>query len=348
MRRLFAKPARELARFGRGGQAVTIALQDEPGNRRALDVVHRRRRMETLGLGIEERLEHVRTDQPVQERGAVHAETVGEVVDAVTGDNRLHRVAGERGHRGDVGARRIAGDRDEVGVHAVVVAVFAQPGNGARRVVDMVGVGCARAQPVIGVGAHPAERREVVAERQPLFALVAEDPAAAVNENQARTLAGVAGPAVDVHRENAAFTACKRHIAQHRHPVPHPRYRSQQQAPRYALDLVEFQFRGDGVRDRRGAQGGQPQHEQHRTGGQRQQQRELAGPGVEGAEQRKAAGKQQREADVEKREVQREEREHPARHDRYRTPQRPCGIDGDRRARQGDQQEKPASHESRK
>ena len=290
----------------------------------------------------------------------MHTKTVRKVVHAVTGHDGLHRgvallLAGGRGrvvtesrHRGAVRTRRVAGDRNEVRVHAVLVAVFTQPGDRAFRVDHVVGIRCARAQPVIGIGAHPAERREMVAQRQSLFALVAEDPGAAVNEHEGRPTLRVTGTAVNVHRENAPGAPRKRHVANHRYAFPQRGKRFQQQVPRYALDLVELEFRGDRFGDRRGPPARQPEDEQYGARCQGEIQSQLAGPAVERAEQRKSAGQQQCEADVKQRQVQREESQQPARQDRDRPADRPRRIDDDRRADEGDKQEQPAGHRFRK
>ncbi len=295
--------------------------------------------MKFVGFGIEECLEDVWADQPVDECRTVHAEAVGEVVNAVEGNDGLYRVARERGHRRNVRARRIAGDRDEFGINAVLACVLTQPGHGAIRIVDVVRIGCARTQAVIGVGADPAERGEMIAERQPLLALVAENPCAAMDVHEPRPLAALRRAAVDVHGENASVPPGEGHVAQDRDAIAHTREWPEQQAPRNALDVVEFQFGRDALGDRCRAQARQPQHEQERARSERQEHGQLAGPAFESAQQRKTGGDRERQANVEQREIEREESDRPARQQRYGPSQRPCRIDDDCRAGKGNQQE---------
>jgi len=353
---VLAESPGELARFRCRREAVAITLEDEPRHRHAVDVIHWRRGVEALGFLVEERFYDMRADQPRHECRSVHPHSVRQVVHAVIGDDSLHGrvasvvvrsgvpVSGERGHRGDVGARRVAGDRDERRVDAVVIAVLAQPGHGTFRIDDMVRVGRARAQPVVGVRADPTERREVIAERQALFALVAEHPGAAVNEDQGRPPVAVAGAAIDVHRKDFSFAPGERHVAQNRDAFAHPRDRLVEQVSRQALDIVEFHLGCDGFRHRRGAQAGQPEYEQHAAGSERKEERHVAGPAVERTEQREHNGKHERDTNVERRKVQRKERQQPARHDRDRPARRLRRVDDDRRAEKGNEQEQPSRH----
>jgi len=52
---VLAESPGELARFRCRREAVAIALEDEPGHRHAVDVIHRRRGVEALGFLVEER-----------------------------------------------------------------------------------------------------------------------------------------------------------------------------------------------------------------------------------------------------------------------------------------------------
>ena len=102
----------------------------------------------------------------------------GEVVDAVERDRRLHagvgvlearlvlRVAGrERRQRGQVAAGGAAGDREVVGVAAVVGDVVLDPGDGALDVDDVRGPRVARGEAVVDRHADPALGGHLVHQR---------------------------------------------------------------------------------------------------------------------------------------------------------------------------------------
>ena len=74
-----------------------------------------------------------------------------------------------------------AGDAEEVGVAAVLVGVLTPPGDRPLAVDEVLGIPDLGRQPVVGVDPDPAVGGEVVEERDALLALVADDPAAAVD-----------------------------------------------------------------------------------------------------------------------------------------------------------------------
>ena len=133
-----------------------------------MDMRNRRRQFEEFGL-VGVALFH---DEKLEERHhhLVHFLGIGEVVDAVKGRRGLNGgvhilkaglqsrvVGGERDQRGQVAARRAAGDRDEVGIAAVVGDILAHPRQRALDVDDVRRPRFARALAVVDRDADPAE-----------------------------------------------------------------------------------------------------------------------------------------------------------------------------------------------
>ena len=122
---------------------------------------------------------------------------------------RLERriVRRERGGRGEVTARRAAGEEHDVRVGAVPGAVFAHPGDDLLDVDQVVGERRGRVQPIVGADAHPTLTGEPVDERPRLAVLAAAAERAAMQVDERRAVGRSRSMAIDVEQVPCARVA---------------------------------------------------------------------------------------------------------------------------------------------
>ena len=202
----------------------------------------------TSGASAQVRLHDPRGEEPVAHQlGLAQPGRAGEVVDAVVrhrdGDagvgvleaGLVRRVVGrDRGQRREVAAGGAAGDREVVGVAAVLRDVLADPRDRALHVDDLGGERVARGEPVVDRHADPALGGEVLHQRDALLVLVADRPAAAVDleQHRGRPVAGAGGRPVDVEQAALAVLGGVGDVLLDHHVgVAHPE-RVDQPAPR--------------------------------------------------------------------------------------------------------------------
>ena len=164
-------------------------------------------------------------DELLQERdellasGALGGEPVVAAVDRHRGHHRgvgvletrlpLRVVGRQRGQRAQMTARRATGDRNEIGVTAVVGDVLLDPGQRTLDVDDVVGPGVSGADPVVDRHAYPAALGEMAQQRVGLRPSHADRPCAAGHLQQHRRLAvaGQVGAPPDVGDSYARMRA---------------------------------------------------------------------------------------------------------------------------------------------